>query len=82
MHLGKSTTQFIQKDLVGNIEPQLKSFKTFKKLTAEWIDLALQNAKEKLAEDKIRLKTKEKDLKSTIKKQVPKRGSKKQAKIK
>ena len=82
VHLGKSTTQFIQKDLVGNVEAQLKNFKMFKQLTTEWIDLALQIAKEKLAEDKLHLKIQGKELKSIAKKLVPKRGYKKPAKIK
>ena len=82
VHLGKSTTQFVQKDLVGNVETQLKNFKMFKQLTTEWIDLALQIAKEKLAEDKLYLKIQGKELKSTAKNQVPKRGPKKPAEIK
>lgn len=80
VHLGKSTTQFIQKDLVGSVEKQLKNFKTFKQLTAEWIDLALQIAKEKLAENKLQLKIKEKESKLKAPNQVPNRGAKKTTK--
>ena len=57
VHHGKSTTQFIQKELVPMVVRQLKNYKKFKSLTAEWIDLALAIAKEKLALDKQRLKT-------------------------
>jgi hypothetical protein len=56
VHQGKSTTQFIQKELVRTVEGQLKNFKTFKLLTTEWVDLALNIAKEKLVIDKQRLK--------------------------
>ena len=37
-------------------KPKLKNYKTFKSLTAEWIELALAIAKEKLALAKQRLK--------------------------
>jgi len=57
VHQGKSTTQFIQKELVPMVARQLKNYKKFKSLTSEWIELALAIAKEKLALDKQRLKT-------------------------
>lgn len=57
VHQGKSTTQFIQEELVPSVTQQLKNYKTFKSLTAEWIELALAIAKEKLALAKQRLKT-------------------------
>ena len=58
VHQGKSTTQFIQKDLVPTVSQQLENYKTFKSLTTEWVTLALDIAKEKLIVDKQRLKTK------------------------
>jgi hypothetical protein len=48
VHQGKSTSQFIQKELVGAVREQLKNYKTFKALTAEWVDLTLAIAKAKL----------------------------------
>ena len=48
VHQGKSTSQFIQKPLVAAVRDQLKTYKTFRALTAEWVDLALAIAKEKL----------------------------------
>ena len=57
VHQGKSTTQFIPKDLVSPVARQLDNYKTFKALTAEWVDLALAIAKEKLAAEKARLKS-------------------------
>lgn len=58
VHNGKSTTQFIQKELVPTVTEQLKNYKKFKALTAEWVDLALAIAKEKLATQKEFLKAK------------------------
>ncbi len=52
VHKGKSTTQFIQKQMVPMVRRQLKNFKTFKALTTEWTDLCLAIAKEKLASDR------------------------------
>ena len=57
VHQGKSTTQFIPKDLVSPVARQLDNYKTFKALTAEWAGLALAIAKEKLAAEKARLKS-------------------------
>lgn len=56
VHQGKSTTQFIQKDLVPTVTTQLENYKNFKALTTEWVALALAIAKEKLARDRERLK--------------------------
>lgn len=56
VHNGKSTTQFIQKELVPVVSRQLKNYKNFRALTAEWVDLALTIAMEQLAEDKAQLK--------------------------
>ena len=60
VHQGKSTTQFIQKELVPIVEKQLRNYKTFKALTAEWVELSLAIAKEKMAADKQRLKSESK----------------------
>ena len=71
VHQGKSTTQFIPKEFVPVISSQLKNYKTFKALTAEWVTLALALAKEKLALDKQRLKD---TSKKTTRLTVPKSG--------
>lgn len=55
VHRGKSTSQFIQKSLVKNVEMQLVNYKKFKALMNEWVDLALNQAKENLRLDKERL---------------------------
>jgi hypothetical protein len=54
VHQGKSTSQYIQKEWVAAVRSQLANYKTFKALTAEWVDLALTIAKEKLLADKER----------------------------
>ena len=56
VHQGKSTSQFIQKELVDKTRQQLEEFKNFKSLTNEWIDLALKIAKENLQQEKEQLK--------------------------
>ena len=56
VHNGKSTTQFIAKESVGNVRRQLENYKKFRELTAEWVDLALTIAKEKLRLEKEALK--------------------------
>lgn len=55
VHQGKSTSQFIQKELAGKVSEQLGNYKKFKTLVNEWVDLALQLAKENLRIDKERL---------------------------
>ena len=57
VHQGKSTSQFVQKEWVGAVRSQLANFKRFKALTAEWVDIALTLAKEKLRADKVRHKS-------------------------
>lgn len=56
VHQGKSTTQFVQKEWLGAVRSQLANYKHFKALTAEWVDIALTLAKEKLRADKERHK--------------------------
>lgn len=72
IHRGKSTSQFVQKELVRTVREQLKNYKTFKALTAEWVDLALAIAKEKLKATKEqhkeaaqRLKKKNREIEGT-----------------
>jgi len=48
VHQGKSTTQFIRRPWVPQVKAQLVTFKRFRKLTEEWIALALALAKLKL----------------------------------
>ena len=57
VHNGKSTSQYIPKELVGAVRSQLANYKRFKALTMEWVDIALALAKEKLWADKERHKS-------------------------
>jgi hypothetical protein len=48
VHRGKSTTQFIRPAFVTEVRTQLANYKKFRKLTEQWVGLALQAAKLKL----------------------------------
>jgi len=48
VHQGKSTTQFIRRPWVPQVKAQLATFKRFRKLTEQWVALALTLAKMKL----------------------------------
>src|SRR5208283_5908984 len=48
VHAGKSTTQFIRLPFLAQVKAELATFKVFRQLTEEWINLALQAAKMKL----------------------------------
>lgn len=45
VHAGKSTTQFIRRPFLAQVQAELATYKTFRKLTEEWVALALQAAK-------------------------------------
>ena len=48
VHQGKSTSQFIRPHFLKSVRAQLATYKTFKKLTEDWIRLSLHIAKLKL----------------------------------
>jgi hypothetical protein len=48
VHQGKSTSQFIRRPWLRQVKAQLVTFKKFRKLTEEWVALALALAKLKL----------------------------------
>ena len=48
VHACKSTTQFIRGPFLAEVKAQLATYKAFRKLTDEWVELALQVAKIKL----------------------------------
>ena len=52
VHRGKSTTQFIQKLQLGSIKRELATYKKFRLLTEEWVNLALDLSLEKLRIEK------------------------------
>lgn len=45
VHRGKSTSQFIRSNFVEKMEKQIANYKRFKRLTEEWIHLALEHSK-------------------------------------
>ena len=42
---GKSTTEFVRKEMVVDVKKELKNYQKFKKLTDEWIDLSIEIGK-------------------------------------
>ena len=48
VHRGKSTTQFIRRPLLPQVRGQIATYNKFRKLTGEWVSLALRLAQAKL----------------------------------
>jgi len=48
VHQGKSTTQFIRRPLLPQVRAQIATYNKFRKLTDEWVRLALRLAQAKL----------------------------------
>jgi hypothetical protein len=48
VHRGKSTTQFIRRPLLPQVRAQIATYNKFRKLTDEWVSLALRLAQAKL----------------------------------
>ena len=48
VHRGKSTTQFIRRPLLPPVRAQLATYNKFRKLTDEWVSLALRLAQARL----------------------------------
>jgi hypothetical protein len=48
VHRGKSTSQFIRPGFVDQVKAELATYRTFRKLTAQWVGLALQAAQLRL----------------------------------
>jgi len=44
-HKGKSTTEFVKRGTVTETRKQLKNYRTFKKLTEEWVELSVKIAR-------------------------------------
>ena len=47
VYRGRSTSRFVSRDQVKEIQAELANYKHFRKLTDEWVGLALKLAKEK-----------------------------------
>lgn len=48
VHQGRSSSQFIRREFLADTRRQLVNYRRFKKLTDEWVSLALEYAKLKL----------------------------------
>lgn len=48
---GRSRTEFIKEDMVEITRQQLDNYKTFKRLTTEWVELSVELAKLKKREN-------------------------------
>jgi hypothetical protein len=46
-HQGRSTTEFVKKDDVPVIKQQVENYRTFRRLTKEWVDLSVKIARQK-----------------------------------
>jgi hypothetical protein len=44
-HQGKSTTEFVKRDMLDEVRQQLANYATFRKLTDEWVELSVRIAK-------------------------------------
>ena len=44
-HKGKSTSEFVKRGTVTETRKQLKNYRTFKRLTAEWVELSVKIAR-------------------------------------
>jgi hypothetical protein len=55
---GPSQTQYVKAEFVQDLKGQIATFKRFKKLMQQWVDLAIQHSKMKITlakEGKIKL---------------------------
>lgn len=44
-HLGKSTTEFVKREMLQEVQQQLANYARFKELTEQWVQLSLRIAK-------------------------------------
>lgn len=54
VHRGKSTSQFIRPTFVAEVKTELANYKRYRKLTDDWVGLALELSKWRLEEAKRR----------------------------
>jgi len=53
-HKGRSTTEFVRKEMVAETKRQLRAYRKFKQLTEEWVDLSVKIAKLRKKEEATR----------------------------
>jgi len=44
-HQGRSTTEFVKREAVVQVRQQLDNYRTFKRLSKEWVDLSVRIAR-------------------------------------
>jgi hypothetical protein len=44
-HLGKSTTEFVKREMLQEVQQQLANYARFRELTEQWVQLSLRIAK-------------------------------------
>ena len=54
-HKGKSRTDYIREPLVDDLRVQVEEYAKFRKLTQEWVDLAIERSRAEIADKKSRL---------------------------
>ena len=47
VHKGKSTTEFVRKKDIVEVRRQIRTYRVFRQLTQEWVDLSLRIARER-----------------------------------
>ena len=47
-HGGRGRTEYVSRDLVRDVRRQIVNYKRFKELTAEWIDLSIEQSRLKM----------------------------------
>ncbi len=57
----KSRTEYVRRDLVGEIRQQIVVYKRFRKLVEKWLELAIEHSRLKISQT---IKTKRKDDKT------------------
>lgn len=50
-HLGKGRTEYITQGNVRDVKRQIANYRTFKDLTQEWVNLAIESCKLKASQD-------------------------------
>jgi len=49
-HQGKSTTEFVKRQMLDEVQRQLANYARFKQLTEQWVELSVRIAKRKRAQ--------------------------------
>lgn len=47
-HGGRGRTEYVSRDFVSDVRRQIENYKRFKELTAEWVDLSIEQSRLKM----------------------------------